>query len=126
MNVKIEIIHHSKQRYPTVGDWRFDPDGNLIISVSQLSNWRREMLVAVHELCEALMCRNFGISQDQVDAFDKEFEKSRPEGDASEPGDDPAAPYCGPHCTATGIERILSRELGVSWRDYENEINSLP
>lgn len=48
MNVKIEIIPHTGQRYPTVGDWLFEENGDLTIRISKLSDWRREMLIAVH------------------------------------------------------------------------------
>jgi hypothetical protein len=33
MRIVIETIDHSKQRYPTVGDWQVKPDG-LHITVS--------------------------------------------------------------------------------------------
>lgn len=126
MKIVIKTVPHASQRYSTVGDWTFDADGNLTIKVSQLSNWRREMLVAVHELVEVLKCKHDGVTQESVDAFDNEYEANRKEGDESEPGDDPAAPYVKQHCLATGIERILAAELGVNWKEYEEELNSLP
>jgi len=126
MNVKIEIIPHEKQRYPTVGDWVFDDAGNLTIYVSKMSDWRREILVAVHELCETAMCKQDGVTQEEVDAFDKAYEANRPEGDDSEPGDDPKAPYRRQHFVATNIERTLARELGVDWEDYADEVEAFP
>lgn len=126
MNVKIEIIPHDQQRYPTVGDWFFDENGDLTIKVSKLSDWRREMLIAVHELAEVLICKQQGITQESVDAFDKEYEANRTEDNLNEPGDEPTAPYVKQHCIATGIERILAAELGVSWKEYEEELEQLP
>jgi len=126
MKIIIETIPHKEQRYPTVGDWFYDPDGTLHIKVSQLSDWRREVLIAVHELVEVVLCKNDGISQDVVDQFDFQIEENRKEGDLSEPGDDPSAPYRKQHCLATGVERVLSAELGVAWSDYEKELESLP
>lgn len=126
MNINIEIIEHANQRYPTVGDWFFEPNGDLMIRVSRLSDWRREMLIAVHELVEVLICKHQGISQEQVDAFDKDFEAHRHPDNEDEPGDDPTAPYVKEHCIATGVERLLAAELDVSWKDYENELNDLP
>jgi len=126
MKVTIEIIPHDQQRYPTVGDWTFDGADNLTIKVSVLSDWRREMLIAVHELVEVLLCRYDGVTQEQVDKFDMDYERLRKEGDESEPGDDPKAPYKRQHCVATGIERILAAELGVNWKEYEDELCSLP
>ena len=126
MNVKIEIIPHSEQRYPTVGDWFFDGEGNLTIKISALNDWRKEMLIALHELVEVLKCKHDGVTQEQVDRFDIVFEKARQDGNDDEPGDDPKAPYVKQHCLATGIERVMAAELGVSWKEYEEILNELP
>lgn len=126
MKITIETIEHSAQRYPTVGDWQFDDAGNLLIRVSQLSDWRREALVAVHELCEALLCKHQNVLEGAVDRFDMAYEQTRPEADDSEPGDHEEAPYRNQHCFATGIERLLCAEFGVSWSNYERELALLP
>lgn len=138
MNVKIEIIPHDQHRYPTVGDWFFEGE-DLVIRVSKLSDWRLEMLIAIHELAEVLICKHRGITTESVDAFDIEFEKQRKLGlecspddaetarlESAEPGDEPTAPYHREHCIATGIERIMAAELDVSWREYEEELSNLP
>lgn len=125
MNVKIEIIPHEQHRYTTVGDWFFDASGDLTIQVSKLSDWRREMLVAIHELVEVVMCRSDGISQAIVDDFDMNKFKYSDHPD-EEPGDQPYAPYRRAHCVATGIERIMASELCVNWKPYEEELEALP
>src|SRR5437660_1137933 len=125
MRIIIETIPHETQRYTTVGDWYYDDDGTLHIKISQLSDWRREMLVTVHELVEVLTCKNDGVSQEVVDKFDKEFESNRHPDNEDEPGDDPSAPYVKQHCLATGIERILAQQWGVNWKQYEEELNNL-
>jgi len=127
MKIVIEAIPHKDQRYPTVGDWLYEEDGTLRIKVSQMSDWRREMLVAVHELVEVLTCKNDGVSQESVDKFDIEYEKNRKPDDVdSEPGDAPNSPYVDQHCLATGIERILAQQWGVKWNEYADEIEALP
>lgn len=126
MRIVVETIPHDKQLYPTAGDWRFDSNGDLLIRVSQLSDWRREALIAVHELVEVLICKHKGVTTEEVDKFDMAFEKNRAEDNDDEPGDDPKAPYVHQHCIATGVERILAAELGVSWKEYEDELNALP
>lgn len=126
MKIKIEAIPHNRHRYPTVGDWYFDKRGTLVIRVSRMGNWRYEMLVAVHELVEVLICKHRGVSQKSVDKFDKAFEANRKPGDESEPGDDPKAPYRREHFFATNIESLLSSELDVDWAKYEKKIYSLP
>lgn len=124
MKIVIIPIPHKRQRYPTVGDWYFKK-GALHIRVSKMSDWRHEMLVAVHELVEVLLCKHRGITAAKVDAFDKAFEKARKPGNEDEPGDDPKAPYRKEHFFATNIEALLSAELGVDWAKYEREINDL-
>ena len=126
MKIIIETIPHEAHRYTTVGDWYYDSDGVLHIKVSKLSDWRREMLIAIHELVEVLTCKNDGVTQEVVDKFDMEFEANRKEGNEDEPGDDPSAPYVNQHCLATGIERILAQQWGVNWKEYERELCDLP
>jgi hypothetical protein len=126
MKIVIETIAHSDQRYPTAGDWYYDDSGNLTIRVSQLGDWRYEALVGLHELVEVLKCKHDGVTQEEVDHFDRAYEVNRREGDESEPGDSIRAPYRKQHCLATGIERIMCSELGVSWQEYEEAIQALP
>jgi len=125
MKITINVIPHKTQRYETVGDWFFDGNGDLIINVSQLSDWRREALIAVHELVEVLICKHDKVTQQVVDEFDIAYEERRKEGDESEPGDDPSAPYRKQHCVATAVERLLAAELEVSWKEYEEELSTL-
>jgi len=129
-SIEIEFVPHDKQRYETVGDWRLvHGTGSkkvLLITVSQLYDWRHEALVAIHELAEVLMCQHNGVSQESVDKFDMDFEEARHPDNHDEPGDDPSAPYVKEHCVATGIERILAAELDVKWQNYERELESLP
>lgn len=122
MKITIDTIAHKNQRYDTIGDWQFDANEDLTITVSKLSDWRREALIAVHELVEVLLCKHAGITQETVDKFDMSW---IPKGEEEEAGDDPKAPYVKQHCIATGIERMLAAELGVSWKDYEDELYSL-
>lgn len=120
MNITITTIPHEQHRYSTVGDWTFDQYGDLTVKVSHLSDWRRELLLQVHELIEAGLCKHEGITQEEVDAFDMGFKED------SEPGDESNAPYREPHCFATGIERLLCARLGIDWKDYERELFDLP
>lgn len=121
MKISIQTIPHSLQRYNTVGDWYTDKiTGTVRIFVSELNSWRYELLVGVHEVVEAFLCMHDGVTQESVDAFDKQFVTH-----SEEPGDDPEAPYQKQHCLATGIERILAACLGVKWADYEEALEIL-
>lgn len=136
----IKSIEHKEQRYDTVGDWfttTIPPefDGILkgivnVVRVSKMSDERYELLVAIHELVEKVLCDNAGITEQQVDEFDMKFEELRghePFGYTifKEPGDDPRAPYHRQHKIADVIERLLAIELGVNWETYNDEVNSL-
>ena len=129
MNITIRTIDHKSQRYDTCGDWKFEENGDLTITVSLMDNWKYEMLVAFHELIEVLLCKDRNITDEQVMAFDRMFEEMRTKypsivGDR-EPGNDPAAPYAREHQTATGMEHAMAAELGVDWSEYANKIISL-
>ena len=125
MKITIETIPHNEHRYTTVGDWYYEPNGDVTIKVYQLSDPKREMLVAVHELIEVLTCAYEGVTQEMVDQFDMHV-FSYEEHPNEEPGDSPTAPYKSQHCLATGIERILAARWGVDWKTYEDELKSLP
>ncbi len=124
MKLTITTIPHERQRYDTVGDWKFTPRGHLMIRVSQMGDPRYETLIALHELVEAVLCREAGIDQREVDRFDMAYETSRHLGDKSEPGDDPAAPYHHQHVSATWFEQHLAGLLHVDWEAYDAEVES--
>ncbi|MDE2104132.1 MAG: hypothetical protein KGL39_43240, partial [Patescibacteria group bacterium] len=106
----------------TAGDWRQLPNGDLEITVSEMADRRHVLLVAVHELIEAILCEARGISEEAVTEFDLIAIEADP---TAEPGDDPRAPYQREHCFATGIERLLAAALEVPWAGYENSIDAL-
>jgi hypothetical protein len=119
MIITIETVPHGKQRYDTCGDWQIDPSGNITIRVSKMGDWRMEAAIAVHELVEALLCRNDDVSQEQVDHFDTGFRGE------DEPGDAHDAPYARQHCFATAVERMLIAAFGLSWASYEATVEAL-
>ena len=126
MKIEISSIEHSKQRYPTIGDWYYDPvSATLVIKVSHMQDRRHMLLVALHELIEVILCEHRGITQQMVDKFDTQFEEYRHPDNFDEPGDDTQAPYKREHCFATGIERLLASELQVDWKTYEQELDRL-
>ena len=106
-------------------DWQFKPDGSLHITVTRMSYRHYEFLLALHELVEAMLCAETGVSQAAVDAFDKAYEAKRPPADKdSEPGDDPAAPYRREHVIASVTERLTADLLKVDWNRYGAEVAS--
>lgn len=128
MKIIIETIQHSSQPYETVGYWRLEDNGDITILVSETANADYNFLVALHEMVEAKLCQNRGITTKQVDEFDIAFEEQRKKSitlSTAEPGDNHYAPYRREHCTACGIERILAAELDIDWSEYEQRLNSL-
>lgn len=120
----IKSIPHSQHRYPTCGDWWYEGD-TLHIRVSEELPKVCQDLVVLHELAEVQMCAAAGITQQQVDEFDMNYEANRKDGDESEPGDDPRAPYFLQHQIATAIERMVARQMGVHWESHEAAISKL-
>ena len=124
MKIVIETIPHDSQRYETVGDW-YQQGGDLVIKVSELGDWRMEAMVAVHELVEAILCKNAGVTEDQIDTFDFWFAKTREFNEGQEAGDQVRAPYRDQHCYATAVERMLCAALGIPWLVYDAKVNAL-
>jgi hypothetical protein len=128
VKIIIETIEHQSQRYPTIRDWQFKSGAGsetLFIKVSRLGNWRFEALIAVHELVEALLCKSNGISEEQVDRFDLDFEAKREPGDWFEPGSSPDAPYFHEHLKAERVEYDLARWLNVRFADFFDAIEEV-
>jgi hypothetical protein len=119
MIVTARTVQHWRQRYKTVGDWQTPAPGHVTIAVSVMKDWRYEALVMLHEAVEAAICIHRGITQAEVDEWDKAWDGE------GEPGDDPAAPYHDAHMTATRLERQFADALGVEWETYEKELDSL-
>jgi Mn-dependent DtxR family transcriptional regulator len=121
----IKSIPHNRQHYETVGDYWRDKNGTLQFRVSQFGNEYEQLAVILHELIEAFLCQKRGIKWKRIDKFDKKYEKNRKEGDLSEPGNDPKAPYYREHRFAENLERQLIHELGIDWFNYDDEVNNL-
>lgn len=124
MKIIVNTINHKRQKYPTSGNW-FYKGKTLCIEVSKLSDERYEQLIVVHELLEAILCKQAKIKESLVTKFDIKYEKNRKPGDKSEPGDDKKAPYYQEHQFSTSVERLLANWLKVNWEKYEQEVNSL-
>lgn len=128
IDIIVEAIAHENRRYNTCGDFLTNENGTLAVKVSRMDDWRYNRLVAIHEIIEATLCREAGVTDAEIDQFDLQFEADRMLGrhaDDAEPGDDPNAPYRRQHLMATAIEKMLAAAMGVDWRAYEEAINAL-
>lgn len=129
MQIKIDVIPHTDQRYDTCGDWIFNQNGDLVICVSETGNADYNFLIGLHELVEAYLCKKRGIKEEDVSAYDKQFEAMRAAYPlvlgTQEPGDQPTAPYQAEHRTASAVEGILCREIGIDLQAYDEAVNAL-
>jgi len=101
-------------------DWYFYDNGDLRVMINRLSDWKRESLLLVHELVEALLCKHDGVTVAEVDNFDAEYDKTH-SADLNA-GDDPKCPYQTQHCIATAVERIMAAHMGINWESYDREL----
>lgn len=125
MNISIKTIANDQHRPGISGaDWFWNGEGDLEVRVSKMSDWRFEMALALHEVAEALLCKYNGVLQSSVDDFDMEWELNNPNSKI-EAGDQPDAPYRREHGFATAIERIFASEVGLDWKAYDQELESL-
>jgi hypothetical protein len=122
--VSIKVIPHKEQRCPITAQWSYTSEGGVDITVSRMGDVRYEMLLALHELSEAISCTfASGMTDEETDAFDEEFLSKRRAGrlppELEEPGFDPRCPYGPAHHIATGTELVHCAALGVNWAEYE-------
>lgn len=129
MNIHIQTIPHSLQRYDTCGDYWFEKNGDLEVRISSMGNMFFEALVMFHELTELFLCLRRGIPFEDIDKFDINYEKEREKGlhkPDDEPGWDKKAPYHKEHVFAEmKVERPLARALKIAWGKYADAVGKL-
>ncbi len=118
MNIQIKTIPYSKMRYETCGDWWWDKIGSLQVRVSDMRNWKYELLVAFHEIIETYLCKDRGIPEREVTRFDIE-------SGLDDPGRSKKAPYHREHMFAEKLEKLFAKELGVDWNKYDKSVMEL-
>ena len=122
--LRIELIPHTEQRYPTAGDWQVDVDGCICIKVSDTGYRMDALLVGIHEAVEAILCDAHNVLESDVDAFDIEFCKTH-DLSYEEPGEDPRAPYKREHSIADVVERLVAAMADEPWNAYADRVNAL-
>lgn len=125
LNLRISTVPDDQQRYNTVGDYYVNEKGERVFVISDMKDWRFELLTAVHELVESAICRHRGVTDEMIDQFDLEYDAKRAAGDVSEPGDSPEAPYYEAHQFANQLEQMLGKELDVDWEEYATVVDKL-
>lgn len=100
-----------KNRYLDVGDWAGD-----YAHAVRHPDPRSTAAVLVHEIVEKLLCDYYGITAEQVDKDDALILKGRKKVQQCS--------YYRHHRTATKIERIICKALGIDWRDHERNVDA--
>jgi hypothetical protein len=117
MRIILEVIPHEQQRLGETGDWFFKSDNELVVRISDLGDWRMNFLFMRHEMDEAILCKYAGITTEQVDEDQQKqytAEENNPDSFSGYPG--AALQY--QHNDALAAEWIMSRLLGVDWKEY--------
>jgi hypothetical protein len=125
VDIIIRTIEHDQQRLGQAGDWRFDSNGNLLVEISYVENWRMEFLYGLHELLEAVLCRHAGITTEMVDKDDAELDAKGAKNDPESFSGYPGSCYQPQHNTALSIEWLMSQFLGVDWAEYSKAYDPL-
>lgn len=114
--ITLSPIHPSKLRYSTVGDWFLRGSEIEVLCADTGECDDSVFLVMLHEMIEAKLCLNAGITEEDV----TEWDVAHPE--LEEPGDHPDAPYHKQHCLALIVEQCACKALGLSWEEHESNV----
>ena len=122
LDIQIHTIPAHIVRADQSGDWSYGENVIRAYVVADTYPPESELMIGIHELIEAWLCRKHGVSEEAVVKFDEMYEDERKAGhhkDSDEPGDDPRSPYRLEHQAATHVERAVGAALNVTWREHE-------
>jgi hypothetical protein len=119
--IRIEFLDKEQMRYATCGDY-FEEKDRFVIQVCKQGDPKANLLIALHEFIEYALVTDRDIKEEDIMAFDLEWNKKFPYVKASEPGDEPGCPYRNQHRIAENFERQLATYLGVDWDLYEQNL----
>jgi hypothetical protein len=119
-HTEIRFLPQRELRNKQVGDYYKDAYGKQHFEIAMTGKWEFDMLILIHELVEATLCRRRKIPDS---AIDEGWDFVHPELD--EPGADKRAPYHKEHMFAEKIERMVCKELGFSWKTYSKRIDKI-
>lgn len=125
MKIVIKTIPINEHRYPTLGDYWIDEEGTMQVRLALGLTKLATQALLLHELVEAFLCQNNGITFKQIDAFDKKFEQRSDVPENAEPGDDSRCPYRRQHRFAENLERMFALEAGLDWEHYVKQFDKL-
>lgn len=95
------------------GDYWVDEEGTLQIRSREYENPDHAFGCIIHELIEAWRCYKKGIALESIEKWDEEH------ADHDDPGRLPGAPYQVEHLQSMAIERLMCRQDGYKWKEYD-------
>ena len=116
--IEMRAIAHNEQRYKTPGDY-FKKSGKWQIRVSRMSKPQYEFFCSMHEAIELFLTQLRGIGEAKIKAFDL-ANINHPD-----PGRLKNAPYHREHMFSMKIEKLLCKECGIQWKDYDSDFDRL-
>lgn len=120
-NIFVRVVKSSEQPFCTIGHWMYDKEGNLLILITKMKDWRYEFGVFIHEIVEWALCEYKGITVEECDKFDELYEEGYRTGKIpvkKEAGYDKHCPYHRGHVWGDRISWVIMVLLGVNWKDY--------
>ena len=123
-DITIKSIPHRLQAYDTSGNYG-RRGKETWFEVAHLPDWRYEALVAVDELVEYFLCKDRGIKIKDIDKFDIKTVFEIDPKNQNDPGRSKHAPYHKEHMFATRIEKLLCKEFGIDWENYDKSFDNL-
>lgn len=126
--INIKFINSKDQRYPTCGDF-WETNNSYEIRITKQDDPKNNMLILIHELVEAYLCKCRGIEFEDIDKFDIKWNQCGGTDKADEPGNEGGkfklvgkAPYYNEHRFAENIERQLALENDIDWFTYSDNL----
>lgn len=121
----VKVMKHGEQRYDTAGDWLW-LKGIDWYGITKLPlGWKAEQALLTHEMIEANLCREAGITEEAVSHFDTVTVFEVDPKNANDPGRSKFAPYHEQHMIATKIEKYIIKTLGLDWKQYDQDYDKL-
>lgn len=126
LDIQIKTVPKRLVRAEQSGDWWYNHDRIIGAVMEGVYPPDNELMIGIHEVIEAWLCRKLGITDEEVVKFDTMYEAERKTGkhkNSDEPGDDPRSPYRLPHMAATHVERAVGSALNVQWTEHERLVS---
>jgi hypothetical protein len=126
--ISVDVVPHAEQDYDTPAAWEEVVPVEWMVEVSDLGDWRYNLLTALGQQIELALCKQAGVTSEQIQAFAVAHGKRRRAGDSDyqgAPGDHPDAPHKKAYRFAQQMLKQIAPELGIVWSRYQRALEAL-